>query len=189
MMEEQMPMAAIPKIFYDYITEQPFSKCVCCEKPLLDGSTIYLIEKAIKGSDVLIEYAICLPCAEQKNAAMSQESKERIQAWFEEHVDIEARANRLASQHGFDFEAWTAECIITGKPKADLEHYCVGGMFQGAHMLFGFGPYIMSAEAQKEMSSLLSKQSKDEYDKFIGDNFGLPPELKKLIHDLDFITV
>lgn len=189
MVEDEGPIQAIPKLFHNFITGKPFSECICCAKPLLIGEDHYLIEKAVKKDDVIIEYAICIECAQKKNEALSADSRERIEAWFMERVDLEKRANKLASTVGFDFEAWTDRCIITGKPRAEMDHYTMVGGFMGSQMVMGFGPYIMSPEAQAEMATLLSAETKRELDDFIGDNFGLPPELKKLIKDLDFITV
>ncbi len=189
MIEDEGPVQAIPKLFHNFITGEPFSECICCTKALLHGEDHYLIEKAVKKDDVIIEYAICIDCAQKKNEALSSDSRQRIEAWFTERIDLEQRAHELAETVGFNFEAWTERCIITGKARSEMDHYTIVGGFMGSNMVMGFGPYIMSPEAQGEMAELLSPETKREFDDFIGDNFGLPPELKKLIKDLDFITV
>ena len=189
MLENDGPVQEIPAQFHNFITGKPFEVCICCEKDLLHQEDFYLIEKAVKKDDVIIEYAICMDCAQKKNEALSVDSRARIEAWFTERVDLEQRAQNLAETLGFNFESWTSHCIITGKPRAEMDHYTIVGGFVGDKMVMGFGPYIMSPEAQVEMSKLLSAETKREMDDFIGDNFGLPPELKKLMKDLDFITV
>lgn len=179
----------IPEIFYDFITRKPIESCICCERALLTGETPYFIEKAIKRDDVILEYAICLECSKKKEQSMSVESRERISAWAESRVDILERGKDLAETVGFDFEAWIDRCIFTDKPRAEMEQYTIFGAFFADRIMMGFGPYVISPEAQSEMMNLLSAKTKSDMDDFIGDNFGLPPELKKLIRDLDFITV
>jgi hypothetical protein len=83
----------IPKIFYSYQTQKPFSNCLVCSCYLLEDQT-YIIEKALKkhpgftAQDVIFDYAICLSCALKMRQEFSKESLEKINAYFAEHVDM-----------------------------------------------------------------------------------------------------
>ena len=50
-------------------------------------------------------------------------------------------------------------------------------------------PFIIGDEAMEEMQGLLSQKTQDELDRFVDDNFGLPPELKELLKDKPLVLV
>ena len=53
---------AVPEAFHSFTEEGPFSKCTLCDGELLEDGTPYLIHKAFHRSEVIFEYAMCLPC-------------------------------------------------------------------------------------------------------------------------------
>lgn len=185
----------IPREFHSFSQERAFSHCISCNVNLLENNTQYLIEKAFRRypgfdtQDVIFEYAMCLPCAARMRQEMSVESMRNIQQFFDERVDFYGRRQELLYEHGMNHEAWLDRCIVTGRPKSALEEYQIYGHCQGDRFLFSYLPYLISNEAVEMMSELLSEKTRGEIDRFIDDNFGLPPELKQPIKDRPFVLL
>jgi hypothetical protein len=91
----------IPDLFHSDDAEAPFEACLVCERPLLDGSAEYLIEKAYRRfpeyevRETVFEYAICLECHLDIVDSFSDLSQQRCESYFDEHVDLRDRAARL----------------------------------------------------------------------------------------------
>lgn len=176
----------IPSIFKSHVGEY-FEQCISCNTYLLAPGTPYMIEKAIKkypgyeATDVVFEYAMCMDCALKMRGELSKESLANIQQYFEARVDLRQRQAELEGEN--NPQHWLSHCIITGKPMADLHEYQVYAFCNGKDINLSGMPYMLSGEAAEEMSELLSEKTKGEIDRFIDDNFGLPPELKKHIKD------
>ena len=185
----------IPAEFHSFSQGKAFSHCISCNTDLLATDTQYLIEKAFRSypgfgtQDVIFEYAMCLPCAERMRREMSAESMRNIQQFFDERVDFYGRRQELLYEHGLNHAAWLDRCIVTGRPKAELEEYQIYGHCQGDRFLFSYLPYLISHEATDGMADLLSEKTRGEIDRFIDDNFGLPPELKQPIKDHPFVLL
>ena len=185
----------IPVEFHSFSQEKAFSHCISCNIDLLASKMQYLIEKAFRRypgfdtQDVIFEYAMCLGCAERMRQEMSIESMRNVQQFFNERVDFYGRRQELLYEHGLNHEAWLDRCIVTGRPKAELEEYQIYGHCQGDRFLFSYLPYMISHEAMDGMAELLSEKTRGEIDRFIDDNFGLPPELKQPIKDHPFVLL
>lgn len=178
--------AEIPSIFKSHSGEY-FERCISCSTYLLAPGTPYLIEKAVKkypgyeATDVVFEYAMCMDCAMKMRNELSKESLINIQQYFETRADLLQRQAALEDDH--DPQHWLSHCIVTGRPMTDLHEYQIYAFCDGKNMHLSGMPYMLSGEAAEEMSALLSEKTKGEIDRFIDDNFGLPPELKKHIKD------
>lgn len=177
--KDQLP---IPPSFYSFDTKTKFERCIDCDKYLLDESTEYFIEKAIKNydgfsaTDVIFEYAICLSCAERMRDAMSKESFKNLQEFFMQNIDFNKRM-RLMQLHPHEPEKWMSECMITDKSKSDLREYQIYAHCKGENLVMSQMPYIVSGEALEAVSELLSDETLDELDDFSKRHFGPPPEL------------
>ncbi|HHG83237.1 MAG TPA: hypothetical protein ENJ82_00680, partial [Bacteroidetes bacterium] len=126
------PLVEIPKMFYDFLSREPISRCICCGDELLQSGREYMIEKSIKGSDVLIEYAICFGCAKKKHDQMSVTTLTKLDSFFHEMVDHEARAFHLLRRHnGFSFEGWIDHCLLSGQRRDKLDQFVLVGAFRG----------------------------------------------------------
>lgn len=149
-----------------------------------------MIEKSIKGNDVLMEYAICVPCAGRKHKQMSVETLTKLEGYFEEMVDHEARAYFLYTRHnGFKFEGWVEHCLFSGQRRDQLEQYILVGAFRGTKMVMGTMPYMVSSEAAAEIAEMYSAHTKDELDNFVNENFELPPEFEDLFHKREVLLI
>lgn len=170
----------IPKEFYSDLNQEVFKNCTFCSKDLSVGLVTYLIEKSFKINpsngmkNTVFEYAICSPCNLKKLEAMSEESVENIKKYITEHFKF---LEFELSKHNRDP---FSKCVVTGIPVEDLEEYNIVGQFVGDKMIKGQFPVLMSPSIGDEIQELLSQKTKDEFDDFMSEITGVPPELKEL---------
>ncbi len=181
-------LVAIPEEFYSFDSQQPFKSCMVCKADLLSGETDYFIEKAVRNyhdhdvSDVIYEYAICWQCAHDMNGQMSEESTKNIQQYFstqEDFVKSLSEYNEKWQQEGN--KDILKNCTITGESIEKLDEYMIYAHFRGDKMVKSSMPYLFSGKVMDEVSDLLSNQTIDQLDDFMGEYFGGPPELEELI--------
>jgi hypothetical protein len=174
----------IPEILNSYETGEPFTNCIDCDRYLLDGKVTYLIEKAIRqyhqegytAKDTIFEYAMCLDCAEHIKADMSNASRLAMESYMSQNSNVNAFGNE------------DLRCIIKGNALDKYEEYQIFSLCQGNNMLTP-QPIAIGADALEELSELISPETKDEFNRLMGDFFGAPPELEELFpkHRVPFL--
>ncbi|MEM6845816.1 MAG: hypothetical protein AAF944_20370 [Bacteroidota bacterium] len=185
----------IPSIFYSHNTQAPFERCISCDCSLQQPDSQYLVEKAFRNyrefgkTDVIFEYAMCLNCADRMRKELSLSSLARIQEFFEERVDFYQRRDQLMQSQPASSPQWLDKCLITGESHQALDEYQIYGHFVGDRCVYSFLPYMIGGPAVDEITNLLSEKTLGEIDRFIDENFGLPPELKKPIRDNPVIFI
>jgi len=172
------PFDNIDRMFYPFESDEPFKNCTICDCSLFDNETPYLIEKAIKGNDVIFEIAICMRCAQSMHSSLSKESISKIQAFMGDKLVANPKIN-LDQPISKNISDYIATCKITGKridPQKEFQIYaeCVGNKMFWHNM-----PYALGPEAIEQMQELLSTQTREELDNFMGE-VGIPPELREI---------
>jgi hypothetical protein len=172
----------IPKIFHSVYEEGPFSRCIVCSRNLLDEPVDYMIEKAYRGTEVIVEYAICQACAERLGSELSAESTARIERYLAERVDWAGRLQRLAglpadTLAGGDIEPWIDRCLINREPRTGLHSYQIYAKCRGSRLERTLLPFMVGGPVTHEMGKLLSKKTRDRLDDFVGDYLGMDPTL------------
>ncbi|WP_210486487.1 hypothetical protein [Rufibacter aurantiacus] len=180
----------IPPDFHCGASGQPFQTCIACERHLLQDGVSYLVEKAVRFYpqdgmlDTVLEYAMCVPCAQQMREELSVESRSKIDAYFSEHVDLVARREALLSlPNPLQLENWLSHCIVTGTPREACKEYQIYAQCEGKDLLYTYMPYMISGEAMEEIQRLISPHTRQILDDFMDTHFGLPPELRALLQD------
>jgi hypothetical protein len=180
----------IPEIFRNSDTKGYLTHCIQCDYELLKGERYYVIEKVFKrypnlnSTQVLFEYAICSECYENMKDSLSAESMQNLTNYMMTKMDVSAMQQRI-QEHPDDPQKWMSHCMIHGTPEAEMNEYQVAACFKGDRMVTDFmPPYMIGDLAIEELNALLSKQTKEDMDRFMGDVFGIPPELRK-----DFILI
>lgn len=175
----------IPEIFLNSDTKSPLTNCIQCDYNLLNGDRYYMIEKVFKKypqfqkTEVLFEYAVCSDCYEKMREQLSAESMANLSSYMMVNTDFKAMQERIEANPQ-DPEKWLSHCMIKGTTREEMAEYQMGACFKGDRLVTNFmPPFLIGELAIEEMNGLLSKQSKDEMDDFMGDNFGIPPELRK----------
>ena len=184
-MEKTLKFIDIPEIFLNSDKEN-FSNCLVCNKYLLEENTIYFIEKAIRNypeqniKDTVFEYAMCIDCMDYTQNELSEESLERIEKYFDEHLNIHQRQRKLLETENID--DFIENCAITNEHISDLNEYVVESVCIGNKIVLSFYPMMLSGKVYDEIADLLSQKTIDFLNKFRDDHFGYPPELNDIFN-------
>lgn len=177
----------IPEEFYSFETDEPFEACLVCKADLLADEVDYFIEKAVRNypghdvSDVVYEYAICSICAQDMNEKMSSDSMINLQTYFSGNHSFMERVNHYNNNwQNMEDSVPGDTCAMTGTHKSELEEYMIYGHFKGNQMIRSTMPFLLSGKVMDDVADLLSDETIDELDGFMGEYFGGPPELEEL---------
>jgi len=185
----------IPDVFFSSHTNSPIEHCVSCDRYLLEAGTAYIIEKAIKRyprlntSDTIFEYAMCIDCYKMVHQRFSDESLERIQLYFKEHVNFQQRRSELLRKETLDINDWISSCVVHGTRVGNLEEYQIGGQFDGQSLIYHDLPYLVGLQAMDDIARLLSNKTLDEMDGFYKEFLGPPPDIEEILDKHRFVLL
>ena len=180
-----MRFSIIPKVFQKS-DGGLMETCILCNKNLLQPAQDYFIEKAFRvipeyrKTEVIFEYAMCLSCAESMRNELSSESKERIERYFQEHLDFSKRQSLLQPRRAA-FPNWIRECLVSGNPIKKSTEYSLYAHAYGKKLVYDMFPYAISGAAMEEVNELLSEKTREVLDDFIGSHFSGPPEVAEIL--------
>lgn len=166
----------IPATFHSLEAEGPFERCTGCGRSLQDPDCRYAIERIFRGTEPIVEYAMCMECQDGICEELSAESLQRVRAFFQ-GIDHSSRLARLQRHSGDDdIEPWIGECIVTGKRRSECSAYQVVAVCRGMFIEVSAAPLMISDEGIEQVMELMSKKTRDRMEEFLGDTFGMPPE-------------
>jgi ATP-dependent Lon protease len=183
----EAPKIFIPEAFKSESTGDYLRNCLICDKELIESGEPYMIEKAVRQyhkhevKDVIFEHAICMKCQQDMSDTMSKESVNKINQYFTGHMNIYERQLLMFNNDEIDYEKWLTDCIIKHKPVDTFSEYQIYAHCEGEEMVMSIFPFIIGDEALEEMQNLLSKQTKDELDRFMDEYHTGPSEFKDLL--------
>ncbi len=172
----------IPPLFQSLELEGLFQRCCLCERQLLvetESVEPYLIERIFRGSEPIVEYAMCFRCKVCQQEQISKKSLQRLQQLWDERVDQNERAAWLVGGYlkgEFTVDKWTDHCVLSGTPLSKCKDYQVVALAFGHELMLSYLPVMISDVAIEEIQELLSEKTKGWMDDFISDQFGMPPE-------------
>jgi hypothetical protein len=170
----------IPRIFYSFFHEGMFPECSVCSRPLLNDGTSYFIEKAYRKSEVIFEYAMCDECRSGMGEEISFESMMNLTEYFMEHGDLMLRRDRLMRNFDNSVKPWLDECLFTGEKRTEIDDYQICAECSGTNLVASFLPFMISGNATEEIQSLISKQTRESFDKFTREVLNPPVALKNI---------
>ena len=165
MKHKKEDLQEIPKTFYSFIDEKPFENCADCGKGLLNNNTEYLIErvyrnhKEYKTSEVIFDYAICMDCAMRLHQEMSNESKQKLQQFFQSNLNLEKRNQLIRDKKSIEESLST--CLVSGDDLVECEEYQVCAHCVGDKVFMGNPPYMISGKILDRIMHLLSNETQD----------------------------
>lgn len=168
------PFQPVPQRFWSTETDAPFRHCLECGTPLHEDGVPYLIEKAYRRAEPILEYALCVPCLFHFQNQLSAVSRSRMEAYLNQHCHLRERREQLMANAPNDVEAWLSHCIIKKRPIRPDEEYQIYAQCDGSDLIFSYHPYAVCGEAIEEMAALLSAETRGALDDFIGRHFGAP---------------
>ena len=169
---------AIDKAFFPFDSEEPFGSCTMCQTKF-EEDTDFLVEKAIKGNDVIFEIAMCIPCAENMRKQMSIESMKKIEEYMAT-VDLQSRAEHFLENQSDNIKDYIGKCLVSGKSIDPDEEHQIYAYCQGKEMVYSALPYAISSEIMEEIQELLSPETRQEMDDFM-DQYLIPDDLRDLL--------
>jgi len=165
--------------FYNSETRKPFESCLVCSTLLQESGNDYFVERIFRRvpnlgvTEAIFEYGMCMQCAEQMRKELSEESREKVEGYFEQRL---AERSHAASEPSMEV------CLLTGTPIGDSIEFSYHGHCRGDRMIHSIFPYAVSDVAMEEISALLSDETIDQLDDFKGKYFTGPPEYADLLN-------
>jgi len=160
---EMKPAGPIPQELHSFYEDRPFRICTRCGEGLQDFKNGYRVSKIYKGDEVIFEYALCTPCLHNIMEESSEESRQRL---------YDFQTSRLRQVAGFD------ECALCDRMEeaSQIAEYglvgiCLGEAIVEANKICGL--------CMEEMSELVSKKTRESWDRFVEENFpGVPADFE-----------
>lgn len=177
----------IPRVFYSEYLETPFVYCIDCERPFAESTGLYSVMKHYVGTETVFEMAICLECAAKQRQRYSVESMARIISFIGEATERNYERLAAAMEDGKepDWEAFTSECVFCWKNRSECHRYEIVGTFYLDQMIVQSmpdnglrTPMMMCEDCNAELSKLLSKETRDSWDRFVEEHFDGPPGIE-----------
>jgi hypothetical protein len=166
----------IPSEFHSAYEDGPFLKCLECDCDLTRSAFPYVIQRTFKGAEPIFEMAMCLTCRNNLTEELSKESQMRLNAFVEEHLDLEARFERSKEWGDESIDPWLERCVISKTHRSECREYSLTGFCLGNKISLDMGPMLVSRSVAEHCQKLVSKKSRDRFGEFINDHFGMPPE-------------
>lgn len=173
----------IPEEFHSFETGKPFERCIDCGKHLLDDGTGYVVQKVIRGPEVMFELAQCLECHRQLFESYSSETRNRVYDFFLDRVNFDQRRRRLLKEAWTSLGPWIESCLFCGAARSETREYWLVGECDGRDMMFYRCPYIICETCILEKNKLLSAKSRDISNDWLGRHFDIPPSIQEEIPD------
>ncbi len=120
----------------------PFDKCIGCGADLLASNHHYVIEKVFRGSEVIIELAMCLNCrSDQSDEGMSESSALRMQEYLQDKIDFRRRLELMSTVNDADsLDPWLERCILSDRPSQMFREYQLVALCRGPWICARFLP-------------------------------------------------
>jgi len=150
----------IPPGFDSFEHGEPFRLCSVCSCDLNDSRWGYLIQKSYIADRLIFECAICTSCCKAFGQEMSRPSKKAVRKFVRRNRQVKG----VLDQCHF--------CLL---PVRELTEYsqiidCMDG-----EMLVWQHPLVFCGDCETDLYNCLSKSTRDDHDRWMDENFGLPP--------------
>lgn len=166
----------IPQSFHSLYHGGLFSKCVDCERDLLADDCWYGIERIFRGAEPIVEMAICMDCRQKISQELSRESTLRINAYFEERLDLDARYAMTQQWADHEISRWLDHCALLKIPASECRDFQIAAICRGPRLNLALLPIMISGVASREMQKLMSQKTRDRLGEMVQDFFGMPSE-------------
>lgn len=194
---------SIPKPFWSEYSGKPFIKCIDCSVPLPECNT-YAIQKRFVAGEAIFEMAMCERCREKMAAEFSEETRQNIANYIREQFQkldaansdetadtddpislatIEVRQIEEAEEGQKLLEQCMDFCVMCGAKRAECHRYSLMGLCRDDEIVvqvtpFGRTPLMICEKCESGTSELVSKQTRDSWDRFMEKHFDGPPGIE-----------
>ncbi len=158
-------------------TGEPFRHCCACDRSLTDAG-MHIVNKSFVGDECVFEMAMCVDCREEMNEQLSEKSRVAMFDFMHDHAEMDTRERELGTESETD--AYLANCITCGADAGSLKNFSLGGMFAGDDLIKGPFPMLMCGACEEKLGETISDETRDVWDRFIGEHFPGPPSEVRL---------
>ncbi len=186
-----MHFLPIPDLFWSAYLEQPFEHCIDCGC-LLKNSAVYVIQKRFVAGEAVFEMAICDVCRQRLTDSYSQETKEalsrKMTEYFQRNAALLSNPSTAASSAEELLDRTMNYCLMCGIARKDCRKYSLAGLFRADQIIVycgsgGQSPVLICETCEEGLAGLISKKTRDAWDRFVEEHFDGPPGI-----DLDIPT-
>lgn len=139
---------------------------------------MHIVNKSFVGDECVFEMAMCMDCREEMNAQLSEESRVAMFDFMHDHADMDKRESELGAES--ETNDYLASCITCGVNASALKNFSLGGMFAGEELIKGPFPMLMCGDCEEKLGETISDETRDVWDRFIGEHFPGPPSEVRL---------
>ncbi|RLS51110.1 MAG: hypothetical protein DWH91_19905 [Planctomycetota bacterium] len=184
----------IPPLFHSAYSGAAFEFCIDCESPLAPSGIVYSVQKFVVANETVFELAICNQCRTALYLQFSEESRAAIQGYIDQHsrpqplvivLPHDTEANAETQQVDVESLDSLQACVLCQTHKSQLHRYAMVGLFIGDELMVMNRneshipiPCLICDRCNRGMEKLLSKATRDEWNRFIEDHFSGPPGIE-----------
>lgn len=183
----------VPREFHSAYSEAPFTECIDCGCRLNDSEEPYVIVKSFVGAEAVFEMAICTTCARKMREQYSQQTKQNLEAYLNQHLEFDRQFLMPSEEEdNLDLAGLISKrissCAICTKPQSDCHRFEIVGQFLPEKLLRHFPEELRHAttamammmcdDCNSKMSELISQQTRDSWNRFVEDHFDGPPGIE-----------
>jgi hypothetical protein len=151
------PSSEIPSEFHSEYEGRPFRTCTRCGEMLEEIAGGYQIFKLYRNGEAIYEYALCHPCHAGVLAEFSAESRRRLAEFHRERVSL-------------NLGRWT--CAVCGNGRGEDREFSISGACEGRRLIHEL---MVCGRCRVGMEALLSRETRDVWNRFVDENFpGIP---------------
>ncbi|MCH8831043.1 MAG: hypothetical protein IID45_15835 [Planctomycetes bacterium] len=170
-------MIEIPRLLYSQETDRPFERCIDCGADLLahadenlaQDARFYQIHKVIVRNEAVFEFAMCMPCQESLRGELSEETSKAIIAFCRERLSPHTLIGRET------LDDCIARCAVCRRDRSECHRYSLSGLCLSVSLLLRPGPIMLCDGCEIQIAELVSKKTRDTWDRFVEDHFDSPP--------------
>jgi hypothetical protein len=168
----------IPKLFHSLEHEGPFVNCTMCGSSLRGRDDRYIVQRVFQQDEPILELAMCMSCRDEQSLELSDESRERIEQYIRQTLDLQPRVEKITQIESIDsLDPWLNECLLTGHTWSTVSRRSICGICYGDELELGhLFPYMITGVAEEALSDRVSQKTRDWLSDFVGTHFGMPPE-------------
>jgi len=170
----------IPRIFYSSFNNAPFCECSICKSNLLKEDSHYFIEKIFQDNKVVFEYALCEICRDSMGGEISFDSMMNLTEYFMTHGNLAERNQELMQSFDNSIKLWINKCVFTDLKREECSSYQICADCCGKNLIVSHLPLMVSSKATEEINSILSKETKENFDRFKNEVLNPPVNLKNI---------
>jgi len=178
----QIWFAPVPQLFWSEYSGRPFEVCIDCDRALQDCE-FYVVQKRFVAKEGVFEMAMCHECRECLSQECSQQTMLAVNGFLAEHLsERNAKTEQLTESD--DLILYCIDhCIVCSKHRAKCHRYSVGGLCRGFEIVGqisppGQTPLMICDDCERGMADLVSRQTRDTWDRFVDEHFDGPPGLE-----------